>query len=100
MKYDNYLSDFALANRIGSPNSAARFAAIYEVELRKCVFDNPEKYAYTSDEVAEVATRRMDACAKGMVNLNGPAFTATCKFMGIKPTQAAIHNIMKDRIAK
>ena len=97
MKYDNYLADHAMANRIGAPNSAARFAAIYEVELRKCVFDHPEQYCYTSSDVAGVAKRMMDACAKRAANVNSPAFKATCKYLGMKSTQKAIFDLLKDR---
>jgi len=97
MRYDNYYADHALAMSIGAPNSAERFAAIYEVELRKCVFDCPEHFAYTSDEVASVAKRMMDACAKRTANVSGPAFKATCKYLGFKPTQKAIFELMRDR---
>jgi hypothetical protein len=100
MRYDNYLNDHALANRIGAPNSAARFAAIYEVELRRCLFEHPDQYAYTSDEVAAVAGRMMDACHFRTANVNSPAFKATCKYMGIKHTQATIFSLMKDRFVK
>jgi hypothetical protein len=66
------------------------FAALYESCLREAVIERPDLYAWPVSDVPRVASRMVDAVARGTFNHDSLAFHKLAKKLGIKPTRKAI----------
>jgi hypothetical protein len=76
------------------PAQLDRFFSIYTRHLERCVRDRPDDYRYPVEKVPEVASRMRNGVEAGRASIEGPAFRATCKELGIKQTYKAIYEFL------
>jgi len=70
------------------------FMEVYARALAKAVLEHPEVYVYPVEDVPAVVEKMRPAIAIMNVNIDGYAFKATCKEIGIKHTRKAIRDYL------
>lgn len=72
----------------------AKFAEVYERQLREAVTNYPDEYYWPVENVPIVAAKMIAAVRRDNYNKDSRAFKATCKELGIKFTYTAIREYL------
>lgn len=80
-----------------APSALAKLHSIYLPELIAARAAAPEKYRWAASQAPEMASRMLDQIVQSgvhSVSIDGLAWKATCKKLGLKPTYKALEQFL------